>query len=541
MANALRRYNLRLFFPSSHFCLFGPRRLHGIPRRGLDVGGFQYTHGRGMLAAFTIWQGRSQPFPRRQSKDSKVMESHRQSKPSDLFNEAVKSARQVDIYWCPLILPGSPLYAELKPADRHKLTSMQAITELWSTEDGIASVPKNLRDACAKLTREADQSALVSRLAEIGSVISRSMPRRSDDTTIRVAHAAKALAGDEAMGQLARELLWNDNIVKSNSLSLGVFEEYDGEFSPRERRWMPEVNVVAQYDARTLQRTLVAAGTDLCQYLKWFCRRMVQNAVFVVVDGSAWLVRHDGIVEPKGAVRVWGVNAANQYSAADKAVSFYENLQRQLKWLDAEVVMCPKGHGHLGATFLWRLDDQSDAPLEIRVAGHSCFLFKACFPPILADASDDDPADVAGAPNTTDLILLDAQLRANNGDRGVLYAAYQEPQNNEQRCLCGSRYPDHEASKEVAVVPLRSAAREWIEERYRSGERGGGIASWRLLSSPHFYFAAEGRCHVLLVRTEDSEKAHKEAIGNAKRKWNELMMDGGPLCTQVSPVPTDGV
>ena len=100
------------------------------------------------------------------------------------------------------------------------------------------------------------------------------------------------------------------------------------------------------------------------------------------------------------------------------------------------------------------------------------------------------------------------------------YLGFERPKDG-QPCYCGKSYPTHPAEEveRTEPYPLRTEALTWIKEQYQA-EAPMPIKNWELVSSPHFYFAADHTALLDLEDLEDKEAALQECL---TRKWLELL------------------
>jgi hypothetical protein len=133
----------------------------------------------------------------------------------------------------------------------------------------------------------------------------------------------------------------------------------------------------------------------------------------------------------------------------------------------------------------------------------------------------------------SDAILLETRSESRESHREVLNAFYSlgQPDASSQAagfCLCGLSYPRHEDPVDSSnIANLRIGVAQWIQTQYQleRNERGLGW-SWRLLSSPHFYFAHQP----MLLADSNSDETEKkncedEALTTAKNRWEKLMTE----------------
>lgn len=422
------------------------------------------------------------------------------------FAQALDQADQLQIVWCPIA----------KIADSARLQKLE--------NDGAARVIKpqddqtgeSLAQAVCQLVDERFRAEVSDFFGVIWNNVRNMWPEYDSDPMLS-ASFSRMLFSDE--------LLFPDGAAPAfaviSKLLLrepkSVFECYDPTLTfgifltgSRVRDWDPDISVRVRYAKDEVISLCRRYTTDLYSYLCEFCDRMEQECICVMLDDCVWLVYRNGKVENKGQMDKWRLKTTKGENWCEQLDWLIEILNSRLSESSTSFVEeLEASGGNLGATML-NLRDQPGC-LEIWVSGRAKFLFSALFKPELSEKHE-----LIGNAAPQDLILMDVD--GDSGAKEVLYARFDSNDPEAERCLCGWQYPAH-PSETDEVVSLRAGQSEWIG---RMRQSRADEWDWRLLSSPHFYFAADPDALKTSSPSSEHLGSDEEARTEARRFFGDL-------------------
>lgn len=474
------------------------------------------------------------------------------------FESSLRSTKQVTIFWCPVVKASNK-------SDRDtptKFGQKRIFNRKWARDQRIAPVSlptgnKNgtLADAAGQLSpptiRERisqDTKDFANRMRSTGMLGSWDFINRSDGKVPpsgdKVMMADLCLKSDPLSAMHRWDRFFRIDSPGEFNLSLGFYETDcpDSIDMP----WFPEVNVSGTYDGERLRHIQGKAGLDLAGYLRHYCRRMLQNSVYLLLHDEngrvdAWLYDYDslhgtGQMAHLSGTHEWHLQMSQPKHWQWQFFYFWRNLYDTCNPIVGRGKARTKGRAKVrgemeemaklagtnrpfvGATIAPLLGDDSEVVARLIVSGRARFLFETAFqselPPINETSRDD-----------ADLILLHTD-QADDGLRSVHYAVYAPDPGAAVRCLCGWHYPGHAGHRckdqnALSVVRHREYLTHWIAFAIEN-HRGVGW-DWRLLSSPHFYFADDADSLKRSATSSRRRAAEAAAKNAAKDEWESLL------------------
>jgi hypothetical protein len=443
------------------------------------------------------------------------------------FETAYEQAQELTVFWCPLMHRGAD-----PPPPRS--------AKVWDVTD--------LMSAASQLLEEDNQPpGLAEQIATVYEGLLPALPSnnfiRSKDPYTRT----DSDEGDAADGFFAAQiesLKENPSTLEfcldptaTSTVSFGLWKaREDVQSSSRKSVWVPEINISRTYKQKPELRQFEL-------HLQTYGRKMGQSEILVKLDGHSWFYKTTTRFRPAPHEVRWVLTTTTRDNWTFQFRTILERLNKSHRTRYGQIIVDQMDkllEPSVGAIIERSVEDEA---LRLSVMGCSSYLFRPFFEVVLNAAVENSFAEFSKGDYRnpiyrrklvpSDAILLETRSESRESDREVLYAFYSlgQPDASSQAagfCLCGLSYPRHEDPVDSSnIANLRIGAAQWIQTQYQldRNERGLGW-SWRLLSSPHFYFAHQP---MLLADSNSNETEKKncedEALTTAKDRWETLMTE----------------
>ncbi len=445
------------------------------------------------------------------------------------FETAYEQAQELTVFWCPLM-------------DRDVKPPPPRSAKVWEVSDLVRAATQLLEEGKQPL-------GLAEQIATVYEGLLPASPsnnfRRSKDPYTRT----DSDEGDRADGFFASQiemLRENPSTLEfcldpsaASTVSFGLWKaREDVKRLSRKSLWIPEINI-----ARTYNQKPELSEFEL--HLQTYSRKMGQSEILLKLDGQSWFYSEKSTPKFRAArpeVR-WVLTTTTRDNWTFQFRAILERLNKSHRTGYGQIIVDQMDkllEPSLGAIIEPSIEDEA---LRLSVMGCSSYLFRPFFEVVLNEAVEHSFAENSNGDyrnpiyrrklGPSDAILLETRSGSRESDREVLYAFYSlgqpdAPSQAAGMCLCGLSYPRHEDPVDLSIIAnLRIGAAQWIQTQYQldRNERGLGW-SWRLLSSPHFYFADQP----MLLADSNSDETQKkncedEALKTAKNRWETLMTE----------------
>lgn len=446
------------------------------------------------------------------------------------FETAYEQAQELTVFWCPLM-------------DRDAKPPPPRSTKVWEVRDLISAATQLL---------EEDKQPL-GFAEQIATVYDGLLPasrsnnfRRSKDPYTRTDSDQGVPAADGFFASQIEMLRETPSTLKfcldptaTSTVSFGLWKaREDVERLSLKSPWIPEINIARTYNQKPELR-------EFELHLQTYSRKMGQSEILFKLDGQSWFYNEKFTPKFRAAppeVR-WVLTTTTRDNWTFQFRAILERLNKSHETRYGQIIvdqMEKLSEPSLGAIIEASIEAET---LRLSVMGCSSYLFRPFFEVVLNEAVEHSFAENSNGDyrnpiyrrklGPSDAILLETRRESRESDREVLYAFYSlghpdAPSEAAGMCLCGLSYPRHEDPVDSSITAnLRIGASEWIQTQYQldKNERGFGW-SWRLLSSPHFYFADQP----MLLANSNSDEIEKrncedEALKTAKNRWETLMTE----------------